>query len=220
MQWILMGSILPLLAVIVRTGSRAGLASFAIGFATFLLSPRRSQRRWSLVAMGILVAGALGTMLIQNPILLTRVYEGYSGNLAGRQVLIPASLAMIREQPLLGWQPVAYWEELARRVGQIWAAKDAHNLVLHLLLEVGLVGALPFLIGLFLCVRHAWRARSGSFGALPLALMLATLSANFTHTYLTRKPQWLVLAFAVAAGTSAQRKATISAPHRSIHHAL
>jgi O-antigen ligase len=120
----------------------------------------------------------------------------------------------------LGWQPVAYWEELARRVGQIWAAKDAHNLILHLLLEVGLVGAVPFLIGLFLCARCAWTARSGSFGALPLALMLATLSANLTHTYLSRKPQWLVLAFAAAAGTSVQRKAAVYALHRPASRSL
>lgn len=219
-RWILMGSILPLLAVIVRTGSRAGLASFAIGFLTYLLPRRQSQRRLSLVAMGILVAGALGYLVIQSPTALTRLHQSYSGNLSGRQVIIPASLGMVREQPFLGWQPVAYWEELARRVGQIWGAKDAHNLVFHLLLEVGLVGAVPFLVGLFLCARLAWAARSGSLGLLPLALILAALSANVTHTYLTRKPQWLVLALAVAAGTTAQKRSAVPSLHHAVNRSL
>ncbi|MGH7828205.1 MAG: O-antigen ligase family protein [Candidatus Binatia bacterium] len=202
----LMCLILPPLAMIVRTGSRAGLAAFAIGFAICALFSRQSHRKFALVALCIFVGAALAYLMIQNQTALARIQQAYSGNLASRWEILSASLGMALERPLLGWQPVAQWTELGRRVGLIWGVKDAHNLVFHLLLEAGLVGAVPFLIGLYLCARNAWRARSGRLGILPFALILAALSANLTHTYLTRKPQWLVLALGVAAGTAGQRK--------------
>jgi O-antigen ligase len=78
-------------------------------------------------------------------------------------------------------------------------------LFFHLLLEVGVLGAVPFVIGLALCVASAWKARAGTFGNLPFALLMTTLSANLTQTYLTRKPQWLILALAVAAVAAARQ---------------
>jgi O-antigen ligase len=92
------------------------------------------------------------------------------------------------------------WFELGRRTGDMWNIKDAHNLYLHLLLEVGIAGAAAFFAGLYLCARAAWRARMGAFGFLPMALLVTILSANLTHTYLTRKPQWLFLALMVGLG--------------------
>jgi O-antigen ligase len=148
-------------------------------------------------------------LVSQHQTVLSRFEEGTAGNLAGRQVIIPASLKMIIERPLFGWQPVAYWEELGHRIGNIWSVRDAHNLLLHLLLEVGLLGAIPFLIGLAICVLGAWKARTGKFGNLPFALLMMTLAANLTHTYLARKPQWLILALAVAAAKTAQKSPVV-----------
>jgi O-antigen ligase len=204
-KWCLIAPVLPLLAVIVRTGSRTGVAVFAIGFAACLLPNRRSKKTFSVIMLFVFVTAALAYLVMQNGIVLTRFQEGYAGNLAGRQLIIPASLEMISERPVLGWQPVAYWEELGRRVGQTWGVKDAHNLFFHLLLEVGVIGAVPFVIALALCVVGAWKARAGTFGNLPFALLMTTLSANLTHTYLTRKPQWLILALAVAAVAAARQ---------------
>lgn len=202
----LLSMVLPLLAVMVRSGSRTAILAFAIGFAICGILPnRQSGGRKMVLFLAIFVVAALTFLVIQHPTLLTRFEEGYSGNLAGRQVIVPASLEMISERPVLGWQPVAYWEELGRRVGQIWGVKDAHNLIFHLMLEVGLLGAVPFFVGLWLCALGAWKARNGRFGYLPFALLAMTLSSNLTHTYLARKPQWLVLAFAVAAASTVPR---------------
>ena len=40
----------------------------------------------------------------------------------------------------------------------------------------------------------------------PLALMVCVLVANLAHTYITRKPQWIVLAAAAATGAVARRE--------------
>ena len=106
---------------------------------------------------------------------------------------------MISEKPLFGWRPVEFWYELGKTgLWVIRRIRDAHNLYLHLLLEVGFVGAIPFVIGLWLCVRAAWRGRNGTFGLLPLALVLAVLAGNMSATDIARKHLWFVLAIAVA----------------------
>lgn len=206
---LLMAMVLPLLGVMVRTGSRAGVGAFLIGFVLCLLPNRQKRQRLIIGVLCAFVAIAMVVLVVQHRTVLARFEEGTKGDLAGRQVIIPASLRMIAERPLFGWQPVVYWHELGRRTGKLWSMKDAHNLVFHLLMEVGLLGAVPFLIGVALCVLGSWRARTGKFGNLPLALLVMTLSANLTHTYLARKPQWLILALAAAAAaqkTPARRR--------------
>jgi O-antigen ligase len=203
---LLIATVLPLLALLVRTGSRSGLVAFGVGFCACLLPSRgRSGHGFSVILLVLVVGAASLYLALRYPLVVERFQEGYAGNLAGRQMIIPASLEMISERPVFGWQPIAFWEELGRRVGRIWGVRDAHNLFFHLLLEVGILGAVPFLIGVWLCVAGAWRARNGKFGNLPFALLAMTLIANLSHTYLLRKPQWIVLAFAVAAATATQR---------------
>ena len=76
-----------------------------------------------------------------------------------------------------------------------------HNLLLALLLEVGLIGTIPFLVAIWLIVRSAWRARSGNLGYLPIAL-LAAVGANCmveNGLDLRSKVFWLVLALAATA---------------------
>jgi O-antigen ligase len=211
---LLIALVLPLLALTVRTGSRTGIAAFLIGFAMCLLPNRQSGRRLIIIVLCVFVGVSLLGLASQHQTVLARFEQSTSGDFAGRQVIIPTSLRMIAERPLFGWQPVAYWEELGRRVGKIWGAKDAHNLVFHLLMEVGLFGAVPFLIGVALCALGAWKARSGKFGNLPFALLMMTLSANLTHTYLGRKPQWLILALAVAAAAAMPKTKAARLPVR------
>lgn len=197
---------LPLLAVAVRTGSRTGVASFLIGFGICLWFSRESSHRILAALLFVLVSGAMTYFVVKHPTVLTRFQEASEGNLAGRQNIIPAALEMISERPILGWKPAVYWEELGRRTGRVFGVRDAHNLILHLLLEVGVVGAVPFLIGIALCVRGAWKARAQAIGILPFALLMTCLSSNLSLTYIARKPQWLILALAVTAAAATSRK--------------
>lgn len=205
-RWALFAAMLPVLAIIVRTGSRAGFIAFVLGFAVYLAPWRDRRDRKMLAAAALLVLVATAAMIARNPTILTRFAESYAGNIVSRERINAATLDMVLERPLFGWQPVLLWQELGRRAGHLWGTKDAHNSLFHLLLEVGVLGALPFLIGVGLCVGAAWRARNGRLGCLPLALMVCVLVANLAHTYITRKPQWLMLAVAAAAGAHALRR--------------
>jgi len=127
-----------------------------------------------------------------------KTYE--TGNTAGRDTIFAASVDMIAEKPLLGWGPIVLSYELGPRVKQVY--RDAHNLFLHLLMEGGLLGATPFLVGLGLCVRAAWIARVRSLGLLHLVLLSTMIIANMSGTWVTAKALWLIFMLSLAAGAS------------------
>ena len=118
---------------------------------------------------------------------------------------VAASIDMALERPVFGWHPVLHWYELGSRLGK-WE-RDEHSLILHLLLEVGTVGMIPFLVGLWLCGKDAWSARKGKLGGVPLALFLAALVNNVTDTGIAKKTLWFILALTLAAASkSVSRK--------------
>lgn len=195
----LMALTLPLLVMIVSTGSRSGIVTLMIGLFVYLLPYCRSRRK---ITAAIMVAlGIAGTvyMVASRPDSLERWRETfYEGRLSGREELFSIAIDMILEKPIFGWKPVESFYEFGFRRGR-WRKTGSHNLVLHLLTEGGLVGAIPFFVGLWLCVRAAWRGRTGTMGTLPLATLLTVLAGTLAIPMLTHKIVWLMLALALAA---------------------
>jgi O-antigen ligase len=188
-------------AALMETGSRGGLLCAAAGILVYLLRGRTVGQRvrnggLALLAVAALAIGASKTDLMRNR------FEAAArqGNLAGRERIYPAALAMFGERPWLGWGPVANQEQIAVRVDALEEGRrDAHNLVLELVTTTGLVGAIPFLIGLGLCVRQAWRSRNGPLELIPLSLLTAVLVGTIMGTWIASKILWLALAFAAGA---------------------
>ena len=188
---------LPLLTALVRTGSRNGILIFLVGVALYPLPYRRSKRKMTAIMWAAISVIGIIVMVVRDPIALSRWQRTYeSGDTAGRDKIFTASAAMISEKPFFGWQPIVFNYELGPRVGKL--RRDAHNLYLHLLMEVGLLGTLPFLVGLWCCARAAWEARAGNLGLLPLVLIVALLVGNMAGTHLARKLFWLILALSLA----------------------
>jgi O-antigen ligase len=187
---------LPILVALVKTGGRAGMASLLIGFLVYLAPHWRSQRRLCALLLALLGVAATIYFIMNSPGAERRWQETYEGNLAARENIAPAALKMFLERPLLGWQPIICGRELGRRLGVY--NRDAHNLFLQLLLEVGLVGTVPFLMGLWRCAQTAWQARTGRLGMLPLALLITVLAAAMAHTFLVHKWFWLILVCAAS----------------------
>ena len=201
--------IFPPLVVLIQTGSRGGILALAAGLLVYALPLARRRPKATLAAftLAVLAMGATLFMLAQDPEFVKRwqaVY--YEGSLSSRENIFPAALEMVLERPIFGWHPIEGFYELAWRLG-IWGPRDAHNLLLSLMVEVGVLGTLPFLAGLWLCWRSAWRARSGYLGGLPLALLVIILASNMSGTNILWKPQWLVLALTLAVGTIVENQA-------------
>jgi len=211
---------IPLVMLVVRTGSRAGVVALLAGLSVFLLPAPGTRRRLVTVFVGAAVLLGVVVMVITDPLLEARFGSTYYyGDTSGHTRIYGAALEMISERPLTGWGPVTGLNELGERLqyrvpGGRYLVRDAHNLVLHLLLEVGIIGTVPFLIGLLLVSKAAWRGRKGSLGLAPLALLVVVLTTSIAHTFYHRKPMWLVMAIATASATSRKVRCTpLRLPH-------
>lgn len=188
---------------IIQSGSRGGLLCAAVGLAVFAFRGRTPGRLVLNAVMGVAAIAILAVGAMQSPVMRARVERAATtGQLAGREAIYPAAAELIAERPVLGWGPVTNQFELARRIE--WyrtESRDVHNLLLELLSATGIVGAVPFLTGIALCLRAAWRARGGALGVVPLAMLLAVLTGSISGTWQVSEILWLSLAVALAAGT-------------------
>ena len=190
-------------AATVRTGSRGGLAALLGGLLMVLLWGRGLRARARNFFIGIVAVGLLAAAVASSEVMRNRLLQTVeTGNMAGRERIFPALRQMIEERPLLGWGPINNKYELGRRLLEpVRIRRDAHNIVLEVLTATGAVGGIPFLVGLLLVVRSAWRARRGEEGIVPLALLSTVLLANMSGNWIASKLLWLAMAYALAAGS-------------------
>ena len=197
-------TLLPL-GLLVYTTSRSGAAAFIIGASLYLLPYRAGRHKTLAILLGMAAVIGMVYVVASHPIFSERWQKAYyEGNLSSRDKIWSAAIEMISEKPFLGWQPVISEYETDWRLGS-WGRRATHSLYFHLLLEVGVIGAIPFLIGLALCARAAWKARAGVLGMLPLALLATMVAYNMALSGTKHKPLWIFLGLVIAAGSSADK---------------
>jgi O-antigen ligase len=193
-------SLFPL-AAMVYTGSRVGIIAFLAGVAIYALPYRSSKRKMTAILVVTIAVVSVVYIVVNDQSILSRLESSYNtGDTAGRDKLFAASREMISEKPLWGWGPIVWNYELGAREGKGFKTRGAHNLVLDLLLQGGLLGAMPCLIGFGLCVRAAWTARVRNLGLLPLVWLITMLIANMSGSWLGTKSTWVVLTLSLASG--------------------
>lgn len=194
----------PLAAMIglamVKGGSRGGILAMAAGLWMFAFGGRTFLIRLRNAAVAVLAIAFCVWLMFRSPVMARRISAAEGGDLAGRQKIFPAAWGMFREKPLIGWGPNNQYV-LAVRLRlppELWTSRDTHNLVLEVLTGTGLMGFVPFFIGIWLCVRAAWKARAGPQGILPFAMLAALAVANMSGNWIVLKLQWVILAYAMA----------------------
>lgn len=190
-----------LLIGVLRTGSRGAVLDLLAGCGVFLLHRASLSQRVKLWALVVLAASALVIGLFTVDTMRVRWERTLSdGDTSGRDGINAAARDMIAERPLFGWGPVVNRNELGRRFRGTDLI-DAHNTYFHLLTEVGVLGSIPFFLGVFFCLRSAWKARKTSQGILPLAILTSLLAAGTSATIVTERVVWLFFAYAAASAT-------------------
>jgi len=193
-----------LVAAIIATGSRGAIIALMVGLVAFLLRGRSLATK---LKAGLIVLVSISS-LVWASYQIEYVRERWErtfaeGDVAGREHIFREAWSLFEEKPLFGWGPIGCWYELSARLGDPKWSKDPHNLYLWILVETGLLGAIPFFSGLWLCVHAAWRTRHGIHGILPLMMIFCLLVINLKGTWLTGKLFWIVLAYALASGSYA-----------------
>jgi O-antigen ligase len=192
-------------AAVTRTGSRGALVGLGMGLMTLLASRGSARTRIRNALIVVLALGACVWITITSATAASRWQNTLEeGSMAGRQRIYREAFRMFEERPIRGWGPATNYYALGRRLNL--PKRDTHNMFLWLLTEQGLVGTIPFCIGLAMCARAAWRGRKGVQGPLPLALLVAVLTVNLSGTYYVTKWFWLILAYALASATYVRRR--------------
>ena len=202
--------LIPLMGIcIAYSGSRGGFIALGAGLLAFTLKPGNVRSR---------VTNFTGVLLLLLFFLWASYHTGTiwnryqksleEGSMAAREEIFPDAWQMFLEKPLMGWGPINNKYELATRTAEEGREKrfrDTHNLWLEVLTATGLLGAVPFFAGLWICLRAAWKARVSTWGIIPIVLMTTVLMQNISMNWVQSKHSWLVLAFALASSRSFAR---------------
>jgi O-antigen ligase len=181
------------------------MLSLLIGIAFFLAKGGNIKTKIALGLIVVLGVGVLAGLSLQTDMAKRFETTVNEGNTSGRDLIYIEAAGMVNEKPLMGWGPLHYRYELGNRVGQYGGQRDAHNLYLTLLLEVGIFGAIPFLSGLGLCFWAAWKSRYGLEGSLPISMLVTVLMINMSITWDGRKIFWIILAYTLVSARYANR---------------
>jgi O-antigen ligase len=160
------------------------------------------KRYAMLFLVGVIMAG----VLYQFPVVLKRFVDLRSSNLRvheGRARMIPVLWEIFLRSPVWGTGPAGYEDELTRRAmaHRIHEKRtfSAHNLLLRILVETGLIGFLLFAGAVGVVLKAAWRARVNLCGLVPLALLAPLVIVGISSSDPSPNPVcWLAMAYALA----------------------
>jgi len=195
--------LIPLMGVcLINTTSRGGFMALVVGLLMFALKRGNISSKVKIFT----TVSVLLVLFVWGSYYSGSMWNRYQktiedGNMAAREEIFPDAWQMFLEKPLIGWGPVNNNYELAARTaeeGRENQQRDTHNLWLEVLTATGLVGAIPFFAGVWICSRAAWKARAMTFGILPFVLMSTLLVLNVSMNWIQSKQGWLVFAFALA----------------------
>lgn len=203
----------------VMTQSRTALLAFAIA-ATVLVVRKWSGRIHPTVILAIVSAGvvvlltALLQVRIPVPQVIGRFMTGADDPLNTRDLAWSHALDLWSDHPLTG---------VGFRVGDVafkqashltaFGGSQAHNSYIQVLLEVGVLGFVPFAAMLLTLIRTVSKVEPTGIGIGYIAVVIVGLMAALTESYLFGIGQaacwvfWLIAAAAASAtGSSAERR--------------
>ncbi|PNY81866.1 O-antigen ligase family protein [Deinococcus koreensis] len=199
LRWALLSYPLACLAPLVLTSSRAALIAYAFSLlyvlhdVWFTASFRPAARLGLLAALGLGVWTA--TQLAPDSVarLSTIGSELTSGNLNDRRDIWEAAWTLAGDSPILGLGVGRFADDLAPYFGQ---AIVAHNTLITVAVEEGVVGALLFSLYLISLLLGVLQMR-GSLRPMWLACLACLAVGTFTLTWNHRKLTWVLPALAL-----------------------
>ncbi|MBD2777905.1 O-antigen ligase family protein [Iningainema tapete] len=194
-KWI--GVSLSLIMIVLSTSKTSLVIYFILVLILLFYQNFRWQGKVSVVILDfvILLVGCVGTLVIGNWVsLITGL--GKDPTLTGRTILWEGVFAKLQDRLLLGFGRGAFWfpegkngREVGQALGHGFVAPHAHNGLIDLALDVGLIGFSIFLIvyfvAFFRALKRAYATKSPE-NLWPLAFLIFLAMNNMTESYLLR----------------------------------
>jgi len=182
------------------TGSRGGALALAGGVTVLLLYQSRVRKATVIMAM----AGFLVLFVSTLPYLPASVSSRYlgigneisSGTMAERKSIYREGLQSFNQRPTLGVGFLAFAYSSRQHGG---LGKAAHNDLLEVVLDLGLVGLTIFLIMMYGIVRMAFQAPASSRGFM-IALLVTYGISSMSITLIGTKLPWALFGIVLGVG--------------------
>lgn len=190
-KWIASLGLFLSIILLFLSKSSSALINFLVLFLAFFLY-RTLRFRYILLVPAFLSIVTLGGILLQLYLTYTTELFGLIGkdpSLTGRTDIWEFVWDMIEKRPLLGYGYTAFWNGLDGPSAHViraarWDVPYAHNGLLDLWLELGLLGVLVYLTGFAICLLQAirWaRVSKGLEGLWPLMGLTYVVMCNLTE---------------------------------------
>jgi O-antigen ligase len=210
---------LPIAAVsILLTGSRGAFSAAIVALSIIPLAmPRKSLRSFVLTAAVLLVAGIAAAAIVPQTSwerIVSTTDEVQSGTLNGRTEIWRVAVRVFEERPVLGVGAGAFRSAVEPFMVRSLKGhhRSAHNVMLAVLVEQGLVGFFVFLTLLGTCAWCVGRMRPSErklWAVLTLTWLVGSMSLGWQY----RKPTWLLIGLLAAqAAVTSRRARAIVAP--------
>jgi O-antigen ligase len=218
--------------VLVRADAKTSfVALLGTGALMIVFRAFRAQRQ----LFGVAVIGLLASSVVVLLFILGNREQlasgiGRSGDLTGRTALWADLIPAVGERPIQGYGWGGFWNGYFSPAGEIWIEHtwqppDAHNLLLQLALNVGLVGvflySFSFLRGMARGIVYL-RDSADPIAMLPVVFFTYELLGSITeHGNLARGGTWVLhVIFLVAVGLHAKKGRGATSPQPSRRPAL
>lgn len=174
----------------------------AIGFFQLFRSSRTLP---GAVMVGFIGSGVFAVAFATANIALLADWLDKDVSLTGRVPLWEDLLVVLADRPILGYGYDAAFGGYFSPVHDVWIQNPwdpshAHNAVLQIWLDIGVIGVLLFLVLYFRSVNRAVRVASsmnGAVGLWPLVFLTMTLLISITESGMTANPLgWMMLVVA------------------------
>ncbi|MCK9488773.1 MAG: O-antigen ligase family protein [Xanthomonadales bacterium] len=179
--------------MMLRTGSRGGVAAALTGFAvaTWLLMRSRNMSAYISLIPFMMAAGVL---LVLSSDAAVRWSDTLSGEDYGyRDVIWAAAIEMVRESPWLG-----HGGGFVADLGDQTRGRNTttHNQYLMLLIGYGLVGLIIWLSIMGAVIRRCWRHRRHPMAVALLAMIACSLVYGMAADLTFKRYFWVIVALA------------------------
>ena len=181
-------SCFALISALVGTGSRMTLTAFLVCSSAFLFFQKKMRILFFVLAMILLLVPFFEKEQRFN---LNPSHLISTQSATERFTVWYAAWEVFKEHPMVGSgfrtfkeasaPHVAKYRTLHPQKNDYETLSDAHNIVLHLLSESGLIGISIFTMVFFYSIRNSWKARFKQNHSIPLILCIALI---FLHAQL------------------------------------